>query len=287
MNKKGINRKIKDTVFTALFKIPKYKLMLYKALNPKEKDIIETDIKTITLKTILTSGLYNDLGLLVKNKIIFLMETQSTWSINIIVRLFIYLSDTYKKYFKENNSNLYGTKKINIPIPELYVLYIGKEKIKKKEISLNEEYFGGKGPIDLKVKIITDRSKNDILKEYIEFANRCNEFRRKKQKPTEKEIISFINKCIKDNILREFLEEHKEEVMSIETMLFDQDYVSEMYDREVFEEGKAAGMQQGEAKGKAEGIQQGIQQGINVIKSLVKEGLISKEEGKRRIALLK
>ena len=43
-----MNRKIKDTVFTALFKIPKYKLLLYKALNPKVKDVVESDIKTIT-----------------------------------------------------------------------------------------------------------------------------------------------------------------------------------------------------------------------------------------------
>ena len=279
MNKKGINRKIKDTVFTALFKIPKYKLLLYKALNPKEKDITETDIKTITLKTILTSGLYNDLGLLVKNKIIFLIEAQSTWSINIIVRMLMYLSDTYKKFFEENNSNLYGTKKINLLMPELYVLYLGKNKIFKKEYSLNEEYFEGKGPIDLKVKLITTRSKKDILKEYIEFAHRSDEFRKNKKKPTEKDIIRFLNKCIRDNVLSEFLQNHMEEVMSIETMLFDQDYVSEMYERELFEEGKA--------EGKAEGIQQGMQQGINVIKGLVKEGLISKEEGKRRIALMK
>ena len=282
-----LKRKIKDTVFTALFKIPKYKLQLYKALNPNEKDVIEKDIKTITLSTMLSNGQYNDLGLLVKDRILFLMEAQSTWSINILLRLYMYLADTYKKLIKERQCNLYGSKKIDIPKPELYVIYLGKTKIGKKEFSLNEEYFEGKGPIELRVKVITERSKKDILKEYIQFSHRCDDFRKKNERPTEKSILSFINKCIRDNILKEFLSEHKEEIMSIQTMLFDQDYVTKMYEHELIEEGREKGRVEGRVEGRIEGEAFGLKKGrINILDSLVKQGILTKAEAKRQLEMV-
>ena len=65
--------------------------------------------------------------------------------------------------------------------------------------------------------------------------------------------------------------------MSIETMLFDQDYVTEMYKHELFEEGKKEGIQQG--------MQQGMQQGaIDILNKLVKQGLLTKEIAKKQMA---
>ena len=87
----------------------------------------------------------------IKDKIIFLLESQSTWSVN-----------------------LYGTKKVKLPTPELYVIYVGKDEIKNKTISLNKEYFNNKSPIDLKIKVIIESEKNNIVGEYIEFSKITN-----------------------------------------------------------------------------------------------------------------
>ena len=97
--KRGIKpkprRNIKDSVFTDLFRDKKYTLKLYKALHPEDKNVTAKDIKIVTLKAIVVNDIYNDLGMIIKDKIIFLLESQSTWSVNILVRMFLYLANTY------------------------------------------------------------------------------------------------------------------------------------------------------------------------------------------------
>ena len=163
-----VRRNIKDSVFTDLFRDKKYTLQLYKALHPEDKSATTKDIKIVTLKAIVVNDIYNDLGMIIKDKIIFLLESQSTWSVNILVRMFLYLANTYKNYLTKNKINLYGNKKVKLPVPELYVIYVGKDKIKNKTISLNKEYFNNKSPIDLKIKVITETGKNNIVGEYID-----------------------------------------------------------------------------------------------------------------------
>ena len=120
--------KIKDSVFTNLFQDKKYLLQLYKALHPEDSDITEDEIADITIKHVLIDGDYNDLGFSVGNRLMVLVESQSTWTYNIIIRALMYLVQTYHDYFKRANQNLYGSKKVNIPKPELYMIYTGDKK---------------------------------------------------------------------------------------------------------------------------------------------------------------
>lgn len=46
-------RKIKDSVFTDLFRDKKYLLQLYRALHPEDRDVTEAEIADITLKHVL------------------------------------------------------------------------------------------------------------------------------------------------------------------------------------------------------------------------------------------
>ena len=77
--KRGIKpksrRNIKDSVFTDLFRDKKYTLQLYKTLHPEDKSVIAKDIKIVTLKVIVVNDIYNDLGMIIKDKIIFLLES--------------------------------------------------------------------------------------------------------------------------------------------------------------------------------------------------------------------
>ena len=77
--KRGIKlksrRNIKDSVFTDLFRDKKYTLQLYKALHPEDKSVTAKDIKIVTLKAIVVNDIYNDLGMIIKDKIIFLLES--------------------------------------------------------------------------------------------------------------------------------------------------------------------------------------------------------------------
>lgn len=115
-----MKRTIKDSVFTNLFQDKKYLIQLYKALHPKDQDVTEDDLTNITIKNILTDGIYNDLGFAVGNKLIIMVECQSTWTMNIIIRVLMYLVQSWIDYFERTNQKM--------PIPELYVIYTGDRK---------------------------------------------------------------------------------------------------------------------------------------------------------------
>ena len=156
---------IKDSVFMDLFKNIKYTFQLYKALHPEDRDVTEDDIIPITLENILLVDIYNDLGFQVKDKLLILVEAQSTWTMNIIIRMLMYLAETYNKYFKKTRQSLYGSKKVSFPKPELYMIYIGEKGDKKEIISLTEEFLNGEeSSIEVKVKVLFDGKKDLQIK---------------------------------------------------------------------------------------------------------------------------
>ena len=265
---------VKDSVFKHLFKIKEYSLKLYKTLMPQDEDITENDIDIVTCETVLMNGLYNDLGLLVKNNILFLMEAQSTWSINILIREFLYLALSYKESIEKNQIDLYGSKKIFIPIPKLYVLYTGNKKLEREEISLNEEYFNNEGCIDLKIKILIKENlsklsatkENNIISQYVTFTEISDDFVKKygRSKETAKMVI---NECISKNILKSFMQEHREEVEDME-LLFDPEVYGRIHDATVAREAREEGRQEGE---------------VNAFIKLYKQGLIKEVDAARML----
>lgn len=246
MKKQRLKRNIKDTVFTFLFKHEEYCLELFKTLNPYE-EATEDDIKIVNLKPILLNGIYNDLGILVKNKIILLAEAQSTWSEIIVWRMFGYLADSYNKYFITNKISLYNSKHKHFPKPELFVIYTGDRKISKDEISLNEMYFNSEGTIDVRVKIITRNNvkkilaENNIISQYIDFTIVSNE-NVKKYGRTKEALEIIIDECIERNILKEFMKENRKELIGIMDVLYNDNIIMESYEHEIREEGREEGM---------------------------------------------
>ncbi len=122
-----MKREIKDSVFTYLFRQPEYMLKLYQTLHPEDTSTTESDLKLITLQNILSTGIYNDLGIQAAEILLILMEAQSKFSINISLRLLLYLAETYKQYVEEHKLDLYAGKAVRIPRPELYVVYTGSK----------------------------------------------------------------------------------------------------------------------------------------------------------------
>ena len=123
-----MNRSVKGSVFTFLFKQPEYTRQLYLALHPEDTGVKESDLKLVTLENVLSTGLYNDLGIQVRDQLILLVEAQSTFSINIALRMLLYLAGTYKTYIEEQKLDLYSSHPVEIPRPELYVVYTGGRK---------------------------------------------------------------------------------------------------------------------------------------------------------------
>jgi len=231
-----MKRTIKDSVFTNLFQDKKYLIQLYQALHPEDKEVTEDKLTDVTIENVLTDNIYNDLGFMVGNRLLILVEAQSTWTVNIIIRALMYLIQTYHNYFERTKQSLYKSKKVQIPMPELYVIYTGDRKTKPSEISLSQEFFGGKECcLDVKVKMIYDGKEGDIINQYVLFTKVCNEqialYGR-----TQKSVLEAIRICKDRNVLREYLESREKEVVDIMMVLYDNEEIMRSYiESEVYE----------------------------------------------------
>ncbi len=227
-------RKIKDSVFTNLFQDKKYLLRLYKTLHPEDSNVTEDDIEDVTLKHILVDADYNDLGFSVGGRLVIMVESQSTWTLNIIIRALMYLIQTYHDFFKRTKQNLYGSKKVDMPKPELYVIFTGeKPKNPPDIISLSKDFFDGeKIAIDAEVRVLYQEEENNIIGQYIIFCKVYNE-QRKKHGQTKKAVTETIRICKDRNVLKEYLESKEQEVVDIMMTLFDDEQVLEAYAKDI------------------------------------------------------
>ena len=223
-----MKRTIKDSVFTDLFQDKKYLLQLYKALHPEDTDVTEDDLTDITIKNVLTDNIYNDLGFTVGDKLMILVEAQSSvWTVNIIVRALMYLVQTWHDYFERTKQNLYKSKKVQMPIPEVYVIFTGERKTRPSEISLSQEFFGGKD-CAVEVKMIYNGKEGDIINQYVMFTKVCNE-QMKKYGRSRKAVMEAIRICKDRDVLREYLSNRESEVVSIMMVLYDEEEIMRSY----------------------------------------------------------
>ena len=257
-----LKRDAKASVFTHLFSLNKYKRELYLSFYPRDANIKDEEIETYTLSSIFTNIQINDLGLLVKDTMLVLVEAQSIWTMNILPRMFEYLAESFNRYVHDTDQNIYGSKKVYLPRPELYVLYTGDKTIKQKTISFKTEFFKNDCSVDVIVKVITLNNSSNVLKEYIMFTKVLDD-NNKKLGYTKDSIVETINYCVNHNILKEYLNEYKKEVYNIMISLYDQETATQMYGRSQF------------AEGKAEGIEQGRK---TLLQDLHKKGLITKDQ---------
>ncbi|NBH35767.1 hypothetical protein D3Z58_20035 [Clostridiaceae bacterium] len=216
---------VKDSVFATIFRNKKYLIQLYRALHPEDTETTEDALTDITIRNVLTNGIYNDLAFRVGEKVMFLVEQQSSWTMNIIIRALMYLAQTYHDYFEERDADLYGSKKVHVPEPEIYVIFTGERASRPESISLSEEFFGGKEcAIEVKVKVLYGGEGNDIISQYVAFTKVYNE--QMKQYGRSREAVTETIRICKDrDVLREFLAGREKEVISIMMALFDEERI--------------------------------------------------------------
>ncbi|MCD7717545.1 MAG: hypothetical protein LUI39_14075 [Lachnospiraceae bacterium] len=225
----------KDSVFTDLFRDKRYLLQLYQALHPEDKTATEDSLTDITINNVLINGQYNDLGFMVNGKLMILTEAQSTWSMNIIVRALLYLVQSLQEHLDREKADLYGSRKVELPESELYVIYTGDRKKHPKEISLMEEFFAERqSAVEVKVKMLygtvnPERSDGeDIIGQYVIFSKVFNEQVRLHGR-TVKAVSETLRICMDQNVLKEYLESRKKEVVTMMMDLYDQDRILEIH----------------------------------------------------------
>lgn len=238
------SREAKDHVFVDMFNQPKYCLELFNALHPEATDITEDDIQNITVTHVVVDKPYNDLGFTVrdsianKDRLMILVEAQSTWSYNILIRLLAYLVDTLLRYMKRHDLDIHDSKKLNIPEPEFYVIYTGERKNVPPVISIrNDFYRNPEAKLDLEAKVINTESVDDIIGQYIIFSHVYDQ-QRKLYGRDIKAVQETIRICKDRGALKEYLEAHEEEVLTIMMSIFDQQDSVVMYGKRMAREAK-------------------------------------------------
>ena len=231
-------RTAKDTVFRDLFKDMGNLLALYKVLHPEDTQVTEEMLGNVTIENVLTDQMYNDLGFTVGGRLMILVEAQSTWSVNIIVRAFMYMAQSYQDRFEAEEVNLYSSVKINLPEPELYVIYTGDRKDKPNELKFSEEFFGGrKTAIEATVKMLYGDDDSNIVGQYVRFC-KVLDSQVKEYGYTEKAVQETIRICKDRNVLKSYLEKREKEVTGIMMALFNDENIQKAYGKEKFVEGE-------------------------------------------------
>ena len=244
-----VNRNSKGSIFCDLFSRPEYCLQLYQVLHPEDTDVREENIVLMTLSSLMMRNRFNDLGFLVRDRLLVLVECQSTFTENILIRFILYPADTYNRYINKMNLNVYGTKKVRLPVPELYVIYHGDRGDKPDEISLSKDIFGVESAdnifVDVKAKIIYDSTPGDIINQFITFARVFDE-QIQLYGRTRNAVEETLRICRDQDVLKEYLQEKEaEEIMF--TWLDEQRAKKFEYE-EIKQEGRAEGEKIGQNK---------------------------------------
>ena len=222
-------RTAKNSVFLDLFQNKSYLLELYKTLHPEDTTATEDSLTDVTIENVLTDNLYNDLGFIANNKLMILIEAQSTWTMNILVRILLYLAQSYHEYFQRTSQNYYKSRKVKMPKPELYVIFTGNKGRKPDKIFLSKEFFEGADiDIEVKAKVIYESNTDDIINQYIIFCKVFNE-QTKQYGMTQKAVTETIRICKDRNVLRKYLLEREKEVVTIMMSLFDEEQIMKSF----------------------------------------------------------
>jgi len=246
----NVNKKHKSSVFSTLFSDPEILREVYSAIEgfdipPNAIIDINTLSDAIYMKQI------NDISFSIDNRLVVLIEHQSTINFNVPVRLLMYVGRVYEQML--DRKKLYQKNLIKIPMPEFIVLYNGREPhpeyMKLKLSTAFENIEGLKRqnndgyPLELIVKIYNINhgfnkqilGKSKTLDSYSIFISKIWEYNKKLS--LDKSMKAAIEYCIENNILKDFLKRHGSEVVN---MLF-AEISTEEYGEIRFNEGREEG----------------------------------------------
>ena len=118
----NVNVKYKNSVFSSLFSDTEVLKELYCALEgialPENLPVTIN-----TLSDVLFMSQLNDISFALGDKLVVLIEHQSSINPNMGLRLLMYIGRVYEKII--DTKMIYGTRLIPIPRPEFFVLYNG------------------------------------------------------------------------------------------------------------------------------------------------------------------
>ena len=289
--KDNVTSKFKDNVFCMLYRDKRNLLELYNALNNSAYTNVD-DLQVTTLNGGSYMKYKNDASFLLCMSL-YMFEQQSSKNPNMPLRFLHYVSDVFRELF--SNSMLHRRRMIKIPVPHFVTFYNGREKWvdKEGELKLSDMY---EIPVDdpeleLKVRVININedvhilNKCKTLRDYMTFVNKVRFKMGTEGDDVRVAVTEAMDECIEEDILVDFFEQHREEVVEVSIYDYDEEEVRRVLAEEYAQE-VAQGMAQelvGKAtkeaaeKAFAEGEQSGIYKGehrgeqLKIINQIIKK----------------
>ena len=268
--------KYKDSMFRDYFNDRVRLLSLCNALlntnftNPDELEIN-------TLDGIFFSQIKNDLSCLIENRLIVIVEHQSTVNENMPIRMLFYITELLKLYFKGKQRQLYNEQLIQLPKPEFFVIYNGNAPEEDyRELKLSSAFEGKDSTLELRVKVYNvNAGKNDELLKNCEYLdNYCIFINRVKCNlgmgmDIKEAIVEAVKYCKNINVMKEYLESKEGELIDMVDFEFKIDEEKEALREAAEARGRAEGKAEGRAEGRAEGeIRERVSNLRNIMQTL-------------------
>ena len=241
-----VNRIYKDRLYKMIFNDKSELLKLYNAINGTHYD----DPAMLTITT-LDNAIYmtmeNDLSFIIDMRLA-LYEQQSTVNPNLPLRFLMYITDIYSAYTKD--MNIYGSKKVQIPLPSFVIFYNGvKSQPDRTEFLLSELFHPTTDQPALELKAVMlniYKGHNQelmnachTLRDYSEYVARIRTY--SAEMPLTDAVEKAITECIHENILRDFLLKNRAEAKAMSIYEYDEEKTLRMFREEGYEDGERNG----------------------------------------------
>ncbi len=264
------NKEYKSDVFSMLLQDKKRAMEIYNAINGTDYDDPElVEMTTLDDKSF-SLTVRNDASFILDANL-SLYEHQSTYCPNMPLRDLLYFASIIQKQIKAQKRDIYGGRILKIPVPHFVVFYNGKEDAPDQyDLRLSDAF--EKETEDPEIELVCHvyninngknvplLSKCQTLREYMYFVDmvrKNNEISGNLEDAIEKAI----NQCMEENVLRDFLAQHREEVMHVMTLDYTFERRLEMQRAEAIEDGERIGKEIGKEEKLSEQIRKKIQKG--------------------------
>ena len=275
--KDNVSAKFKDNVFCMLYREKENLLDLYNALRGSNYTNVD-DLQVTTLNGGSYMKYKNDASF-VLNMSLYMFEQQSSKNENMPLRFLHYLSDVYREMF--SNDVLHRRSMIKIPVPHFVTFYNGLEKWieDEEEIRLSDMYeISTDNPeLELKVRVININkdvhilNKCKTLRDYMTFVNKVRFKMGVEGDDVRIAVTEAMDECIDEDILVDFFEQHREEVVEVSIYDYDEEDVR----RTLFEEAKEMAKEELKEVVKAEVMEEVKSEVREEVKSEVREEIKS------------
>ena len=265
------NREYKSDVFSMLLEDKENALLLYNALNDSDYTNPD-DVEICTLEKGISLTVRNDASFVIDSSL-NIYEHQSTVCPNMPLRSLIYVANHLEKRIKQQRLNLFGHTLVKIPTPKFIVFYNGKENQPEKYEYKRSDCFEKETDnpqLELKCIVYNINKGNNaellnrcgFLKDYMIFIDYVRYYYDEKNLSLGDSIEYAINRCIDEDMLKDFLINHREEVAKVTNLDFTFERQIELVREEAENKGLLRGREEGMSLGREEGMSLGRKAGL-------------------------